>query len=211
MQIRPSNALLTTFKERGMLGSMGNEETGIEYTAEKALPAEECPRERLVRLGAGSLSTIELLAILLKGNVDESQALDAASELLKQFDGIRGLASGSLNEIADISLIGQDRAVMVLAALELGRRVSLAGIGERKEIHGPEDVFAILSGTLRDEKREHFYALLMNTKNFVMRISPISIGTLDMSLVSPRELFREAIREGAAGVIAAHNHPSGDA
>lgn len=100
-------------------------------------------------------------------------------------------------------------ALRCLALIELGRRTALAGRGEIREIEGPGDILFILD-FLMHEKREHFYAILLDSANQVMRKALIHIGTLTMSLVGPREIFREAVRDGASSIIVAHNHPSGD-
>lgn len=171
------------------------------------LPEEERPAARLVRFGPASLHPNELLAILL-GN--DAEALDDANRLLGDFESLRGLRKVTTREMMDFGGLTQAQASIVAAAIELGRRIEQMGIGEKDVVNNPNDVARLLGQMLRDEKREHFYAVMLDVKNTVVKLCAISIGTLDSSLVNPRELFREAIREGAASVIVAHNHPSGD-
>lgn len=176
----------------------------------RELPAETRPRERLAAHGPGSLNPIELLAILIGSGTRSQSALDLAKTLLGKFGSLRELSAASLEQISEAPGIGPARATGIVAAFEIGKRVAIAGQGEETVIHGPKDVYDLLLLQLRDERREIFKGVFLNTKNAVIRIVDVSIGTLDASLVSPRELFRQAIRDGCKSVIIAHNHPSGD-
>jgi len=123
---------------------------------------------------------------------------------------LRAIASAKPSELAQVKGIGMAKAAQLLAAVELGRRIALEAMGEQPAITRPEDVYALLHHQLRDEKQEHVILLLLNTKNRVIQQSTLTKGTLDASLLHPREVFREAIRHSASSIILAHNHPSGD-
>ena len=176
----------------------------------KELPADERPREKLREHGAHSLGNSELLAILLRTGSHDSSALRLAEHLLDQQEGLAGLGNATMEDLEQIKGIGEAKALTIMAAVELGRRVlSLAPL-DRIVIRTPDDVAALLMPRFRYETRENFLAVLLSTKNHVLKTSVISIGSLNASIVHPRELFREAINASAASVILAHNHPSGD-
>ena len=176
----------------------------------KELPSDERPREKLRDNGAQVMSNSELLAILLRsGNQDES-ALRLAEHLLERQGGLAGLGGATAEALEQVKGIGEAKASTVLAAIELGRRVALLEPAQRLTIKAPDDVAALLLPRFRYESREHFLAVLLSTKNHVLKTAVISIGSLNASIVHPRELFREAINCRAAAVILAHNHPSGD-
>ena len=176
----------------------------------KELPSDERPREKLLDNGAQVMSNSELLAILLRsGNQDES-ALRLAEHLLGQQGGLAGLGGATAEALERVKGIGAAKASTILAAIELGRRVALLEPAQRLTIKTPDDVAALLLPRFRYESREHFLAVLLSTKNHILKTAVISIGSLNASIVHPRELFREAINCRAASVILAHNHPSGD-
>lgn len=176
----------------------------------RELPAEERPRERLITYGADALSTAELLAVLLRTGTEQNSAVGLAEHLLAHFGNLRGVANATIEELAGVRGIGPAKAAQIKAAIEFGRRLIAASPEERPKIRSPRDVYNLLGPSLRDEKREHFIALLLDTKNGVLRSRTVSVGDLSSSIVHPREVFSEAIRHGAASLIVAHNHPSGD-
>lgn len=167
-------------------------------------------RTRLIQMGADALSVSELLAIIMRTGTGDMTALMVAEGLLAQFGNLRGLSHASIEELATVHGIGPSKAVQIKAAIELGRRLVAASPEERMKIRSPRDVFNLLAPMLREERREHFIALLLDTKNGVLRTRTISVGDLASSIVHPREVFAEAIRHSAASIIIAHNHPSGD-
>jgi DNA repair protein RadC len=176
----------------------------------KELPNDERPREKLLDNGAQVMSNSELLAILLRsGNQDES-ALRLAEHLLERQGGLAGLGGATAEALEQVKGIGEAKASTILAAIELGRRVALMEPLQRLTVKAPEDVAALLLPRFRYEAREHFLAVLLSTKNHILKTAVISIGSLNASIVHPRELFCEAINCRAASVILAHNHPSGD-
>lgn len=180
------------------------------HTRIRELPSDERPRERLWKYGADTLSTAELLAILLRTGTERMSAVDLANHLLSENGNLRGVAAMTVEEMAGVHGIGPAKAAQIKAAIEFGRRLVSASPEERPRITSPRDVYNLLCPTLRDEKREHFIALLLDTKNGVLRQHTVSVGDLSSSLVHPREVFVEAIRRSAASLIVAHNHPSGD-
>ncbi|AEF93591.1 DNA repair protein RadC [Desulfotomaculum nigrificans CO-1-SRB] len=182
----------------------------MSYPVIRELPPEQRPRERMIKEGPGSLSDIDLLAIMLRTGTAKASAMELAAEIIGRFKDLRALAQATVEELSAIKGIGPVKAVQVKAALELGRRLAALPTEERTVIRCPEDVAALLMEDLRDLDREHFLALLLNTKNRVLSKETISIGTLNSSMVHPRELFKIAIRRSAAAIILAHNHPSGD-
>lgn len=176
----------------------------------REIPADERPRERLIQYGADVLSTAELLAILLRTGTERHSAVGLAEYLLSTFGSLRGVAGATIAEMAQVHGIGPAKAAQIKAAIEFGRRLVAASDEERPKIRSPRDVYNLLGPSLREEKREHFVALLLDTKNGVLRTRTVSVGDLSSSLVHPREVFVEAVRHSAASLIVAHNHPSGD-
>lgn len=174
------------------------------------LPREERPRERMLRSGAEALSHAELLAILLVTGTRRESALTVAQRILGQTDGLRKLADMEIEELIGINGIGPAKAVQLKAAIELGRRMAASRVGDRVIIRSPRDAAELLAEQLRYLQKEHFVCLFLNTKNQVIAQETLSIGSLNASIVHPREVFRAAIKYGSASIVCAHNHPSGD-
>ncbi|HHW44664.1 MAG: DNA repair protein RadC [Thermoanaerobacteraceae bacterium] len=174
------------------------------------MPLETRPRERLLREGAGALTDMELLAILLRTGTATASAMELAAAILGRFGSLRALVSASAEELSDLKGVGPAKAAVLQAALEIGRRIAGSGEEVRPVIKSPEDAAGLVMEEMRHLDREHFRALLLNTKNQVIAREVISIGTLNSSTVHPRELFKNAIKRNAAAVILIHNHPSGD-
>lgn len=186
-----------------------NDNKQIRYRI-KDLPQHERPRERLRDFGPGALSNAELLAILLRTGTASATAIELAAGLLSRYGSLGKIAGLSVAELSRAHGMGMAKSAQVLAALEMGRRAASYQDGERPQITCPADVARLLQPEMRQYKKEITKAVLVNTKNEVMGMRQISEGTLDTSLLHPREVFREAIREAAAAVILVHNHPSGD-
>jgi DNA repair protein RadC len=174
------------------------------------MPLEERPRERLIQYGPEALNNPELLAILLRTGTAQESALSLAGRILSEMSGLKGIADATVEQLKTVKGIGPAKAVEIRAAVELGKRIYTLTDAPRPIIRSPADVSQLLMSELRFQAKEHFQALLLDAKNQVMRISPISVGSLTESIVHPRELFREAIRHSSAALIVAHNHPSGD-
>lgn len=175
----------------------------------KELPEAERPREKLLEKGAQALSNAELLAILLRTGTKNIPVNRLAEQLLAKYE-LAGLASISPPELSKTTGIGLVKAVTLVAGIELGRRLSQREPGQRPIIRSPQDAADLVMSELRYQTKEHFMALLLSTKNHVIARAIISVGSLNASIVHPRELFREAISYSAAAVILVHNHPSGD-
>lgn len=178
----------------------------------KELPKDERPREKMMAKGAASLSNAELLAILLRTGTKADSAVRLAERLLKRQEelGLAGLAVLTTQEMRKIKGIGIAKAVTVAAAVEIGKRLASLVPGERPSIMSPADAANYMMPKLRYETKEHFVGILLSTKNHIIAAPTISVGTLNASLVHPRELFKEAINYSAASIILVHNHPSGD-
>ena len=176
------------------------------------LPEEERPREKLIRRGAAALSDTELLAILLRTGTSSVSVLHLAEEVLAKYrdKGIVAMMNISPQEIASIHGIGLAKAAAIVAAVEMGRRLSTRAAQQTEKIDGPEDVARYVAPMLRYEQKEHFLVMMLDVRNRILAMSTISVGGLTSSIAHPREVFREAIRHSAAALVLVHNHPSGD-
>jgi DNA repair protein RadC len=173
------------------------------------LPKDERPRERLVKFGEQALSAQELLQLILgRGVAGESVAV-TAQKLLSQFGSLQKLSEASIEELSSIKGIGLAKATQIKATFEISRRLSTqVPTYKSKELTDPEKVYRLIKGKLKDYHKEHFYIIALNSRNH--SIAEVSVGSLNASVVHPREVFAEAIKNKAASVIFAHNHPSGD-
>jgi DNA repair protein RadC len=174
------------------------------------LPVAERPRERLQKFGAEALSVSEILAVILGRGIAGESVTVTVQRLLSQFGDIKGLAEASVEEMAKVRGIGLAKAAQLKAAFELTSRLEGYSGGNRPSVKTPEEVVGLVRGRLRAKKKEHFLAVLLDTRGQVIKISEISVGSLDTSIVHPREVFREAMTASAASVIFVHNHPSGN-
>lgn len=174
------------------------------------IPAEERPRERLVNAGASALSNAELLAIILRTGTISESAVHLAHRILAESDGLRNLVDVSTEQLTRIKGVGQVKAVQIQAGIELGRRLATSHLYEAVTIRSPRDVEQLLMEELRYLRKEHFVCLFLNTKNHVVAKETLSIGSLNASIVHPREVFLAAIKRSSAAIICVHNHPSGD-
>ena len=176
------------------------------------LPPEERPREKLLLHGPQALSNAELLAVLLRSGTKEKSVLRVAEEILAHIkeQGLSAMVHISVAELSKIEGVGQVKAATLQAAIELGRRLAVQSAGQMQVIHGPEDVAHYAMPRFRFEQKEHFAVMLLNTKNKIIGMPEVSVGSLSASVVHPREVFRAAIDYAAAAMILLHNHPSGD-
>lgn len=183
-------------------------EAAAAYTNGKIadMPEAERPVSRLVHYGSGALSTYELLAIILS----TPTAVVDAEHMLGRVDGIAGLAQATIMELANQPGIGENTAARVKAALELGRRLLVAAPADRPQIRQPADTANLLMAEMSLLTQEHLRTVLLDTRNRVIAIPTVYIGSLNSAAVRVGEVFREAIRANAACMIVVHNHPSGD-
>jgi DNA repair protein RadC len=182
-------------------------------TAIKDWPEDERPREKLLKKGVASLSDAELLALVLRtGDAAAGKsAIDLGRQLLEQFGGnLRELAQAELLELQQIKGLGPAKATSIKAAFTLGSRFQARRLEVMERFTSPAQVFDFFHHELRDSRKELFLTLLLDGKNRITRKVQTSEGSLNQSIVHPREVFAPAVRESAAALIFIHNHPSGD-
>jgi DNA repair protein RadC len=195
-----------------MMNEQDLNEPSLRYSTIKEWPEDERPREKLIKHGAASLSDSELLAILINIGTEKFSAVDVAKKLIREYKSLRNIASLSVNDLRQKRNkgIGTAKAVTIVAAFELGRRISVASSESNEPIRSPEDIKLRFGPKLRDLKQEVFMVLCLSSANKIINEKIITKGLLNSSLTHPREVFREAILENAASVILIHNHPSGN-
>ena len=177
----------------------------------KTLPASERPREKLIKEGVHHLSNPELIGIVLSSGTHNASAIDLGRAILAcNNEGLSDLRGMTVEELCKINGVGPAKACQLMAAVELGRRISLTDRKHRYKIHNPEDISRLLMDDMRFQKKEIFSILLLNTKHEVLGIEQISVGSLNASIVHPREVFVAAIKKSCSAIVLAHNHPSGD-
>jgi len=174
------------------------------------IPEDERPRERLLRQGPEALSNAELLAIVLRSGSAKETALQLGERLLASFGTLNALSHATPAELCSIDGLGPAKAAQILAALSVAKRLWTGRASSQQELTNPKTAYEFLRGKLDGRKKETFIAILLDAKNKPIKDVVISQGSLTQSLVHPREAFRPALRESAAAVIFAHNHPSGD-
>lgn len=173
-------------------------------------PTDERPRERFIKYGPESLSNQELLAIILRTGTKDESVIQLANRILTKFEGLRFLKEVTTDELMSIKGIGYAKAIQLLAAVEIGRRIAISNYPERYVIRSPKDGANYCMHEMRFLTQEHFVCLYLNTKNQVLHKKTVFIGSLNASIVHPREVFKEALKRSAASIICLHNHPSGD-
>jgi DNA repair protein RadC len=176
----------------------------------KDLPAGEQPRERLRDYGPAALSDAELLAILLRVGVAGTNVLQLAQQLLVEHGGWTGLLQADYGDLCKRHGLGQAKAATLKAALEIGRRLVVAGYGERFQIRSPTDAARLLMAEMAHLDQEHLRTVLLDTKNRVQIVHTVYVGSLNSAIIRVGEVFKEAVRRNSAALIVAHNHPSGD-
>ena len=174
------------------------------------LPSEERPRERLRDQGPGALSSHELLAILLRTGTKREDVFTLSKRLLAMRQGLSGLAQTSFGELARQHGLGPAKAAEVMAAMELGKRIASLPSDARTQVNSSADVAHLLLPEMMWLSRETLRVILLNTRNYVMGVREVYVGTVNSTDVRVGEVFREAVRENCKTVIVVHNHPSGD-
>ena len=179
----------------------------------KEMCADEMPRERMLAKGAGALSNVELLAILLRTGRDGQNVIDMARELLQSGDGsLAGIAEMSIDRLRSINGIGPSKAVTIAAAFELGRRTSLkAALDSGGSLSSPQKVFEIMQPLIRDLDHEECWVLFLSKANRMIAREMVSSGGLDSTVIDNRAIIRKALDKKASALILVHNHPSGSA
>ncbi len=193
----------------------GNAHTaGNEYRSEHMmadLPVQERPRERLLYGGAGALADHELLAILLRTGAKDRSVRHLAMDVLKAFDGnLSALATAEISELCAVRGVGEAKAIELRAAFALAHRLSTRPEIDRPAVQSPQDAADIFREHFLEKEKEEFHVILLDTKHFVIRTEPVTVGLVDRSQIHPREVFRSAIRNNCSRIVLIHNHPSGD-
>lgn len=177
----------------------------------KDLPLDDRPREKLILRGAQNLSDAELLAILLRTGSKNESVIVVAQKLLKEFGNLAVLASKSVEELTHTKGIGKDKAAALVAAFELVRRIEFESKWySNKKISSPKDIAELYIPLLRDELQEKFFVVCLSSSNRIIKHELLFVGTLNSSLVHPREIFKTALANNSANIILMHNHPSGN-
>ena len=176
----------------------------------KDQPVSERPRERLVEHGADALSHAELIAILLRTGLKGANAVEIGRQLMQKYGTLQALAQASVEDLQSVKGIGRDKAVTLLAAFELAKRMAEELQDESPVLDNPANVVALLRAKNLVKNVETLQVLCLNTRRRFIRVDEVIDGTIDTLLVHPREVFKTAIAANAAAVVLAHNHPSGD-
>ncbi|MBN2416449.1 DNA repair protein RadC [bacterium] len=188
----------------------GREAAACRHVRLREWPEAERPRERLAELGAVSLGDSELIALLIGSGTRGMTAVDLGKQLLLRFGGLLPLSGADPPELTRLEGIGPACAARLSAAFELGRRVAESAAGKQVTIGAPSDAVGAYGHRLRTLKTEVFQVLLLNNANQVIRHETVTTGTLNASIVHPREVFKAAVDHRSAGIILLHNHPSGN-
>jgi DNA repair protein RadC len=176
----------------------------------KEISLGDRPREKLARHGAAALGNNELIALILGSGGRRASALALANELLATHGGLHGLVRSTCDELARVSGIGRARASQIIAALELGRRTLAHAPTARVQIRSPRDAASFLMPSFGSRAVEQFGVVLLDSRHRVIRTTVVAVGTLNTTVVEPRDVFYEAAIGRAAAIVAFHNHPSGD-
>jgi len=186
-------------------------ETDLTFTPRIGdMASEDRPRERLALTGAEALNNAELLAILLRTGLKGENAVRLGERLLAQHGGLVGLLKMSYADLCKVKGIGPAKAAQLKAAVELGRRIAAASPGEKPTINSPADAANVVMYEMRALDQEVVKVLLLDTRNRLLNVADVYRGSLNTSMIRVGELFREAVKQNAASIIVAHNHPSGD-
>ena len=175
----------------------------------REMPQDERPREKLLGRGAAALTDPELLAILLRTGVPGANAVEVARQLLERYGSLSGLSRCSIKEIASIRGIGAAKAIQLVAAFGLGRRLASERL-VRQKLDSPELIHDLVAAEMRTLHKESLRVILLDTRYHLLRMEEVSLGSVNESIAHPRDVFRPAVISSAYAVIVVHNHPSGD-
>ncbi|EES51053.1 UNVERIFIED_ORG: hypothetical protein B2H98_13830 [Clostridium botulinum] len=177
----------------------------------KDIPKNERPKEKLLSYGADTLNNSELLAIILRTGTKGENVLQLSNRLLSEFQGLDGILEASLDDITSIKGIKEGKASQILALAELFKRFRTFKSADRDiKIMSPNDIAMLINGEMSLLKQEILKVIFLNTKNIVIGTKDVFKGSLNTSIVHPREIFKEAVNKSSAKIIICHNHPSGD-
>ena len=176
----------------------------------KDLTGEEKPREKAKKYGVSALSDVNLLAIILRTGTKNSSAIDLAHELLKEYGSLTALEKARFTKLKAFKGIGEVKAITLLAALELGRRTTNPTETPKIQIKESKNVYEYFHSLFTFQSQEQFYVLFLDTKNYVLTKKLLFMGTVNQSMVHPRDVFREALLHNAVKILCIHNHPSGN-
>ncbi len=203
-------AVKVMMQNRQPVGVMVGDGEGVRHFRVSEWNERDRPRERLRDQGASALNDAELLGILLRVGSRGESAVSQGQRLLAKYGGLGGIARVAFPELSGLPGMGLAKASQIQAALELGRRVAGQARADRPFVRSAKDVYDLLGARLRDERRESFWAILLDQRHRLQNAVRVSEGSLTMTLVHPREAFVPAVRDSAAAVLFVHNHPSGD-
>ncbi len=176
----------------------------------KEIPKEERPRERFLKYPIASISTHELIAIILRTGSKQESVIELSKRIFYKYENLKALSNVTIKELMTIKGIGTSKAIELLASFELGKRIINEPFISKIKLHSPESIYLYLKDELEMKNQEHFIALFLNTKGQLVKKETLFIGSLNSSLIHPRELFKHAVINSAASIIVCHNHPSGD-
>ncbi|QVK19603.1 DNA repair protein RadC [Mycoplasmatota bacterium] len=176
----------------------------------KEIPKEERPREKMEIKGPNMLNNSELIAILLRTGSQKKSAIHLAEEIIIKYPNLYALKNITLDELIKIKGIGKAKAIQILAAIELGKRTNHYILERGIQIKSPNECADYIAEEVKSLEQEHFIGIYLDTKNRILAKKTLFVGSLNKSLVHPREVFKEALRHGCASIIVVHNHPSGD-
>ncbi len=174
------------------------------------MPKEEKPREKAIKYGIEMLSNAELLAILLRTGTKEKNVQELALTILQEMDKLKGLKNSRLSKLASIKGVGKVKAITILAAIELGKRLNINENEEKIKLNNTTEVYQKYKDKLENETQEKFIAIFLNNQNIVLGTKLMFIGISNKSLIEPKEIFKEAMLYNAQRLIILHNHPSGN-
>lgn len=199
-----------TIKEVNSVKNIGYRDVKTFTTSIKDLNDNDKPREKLYKFGADKLSEYELIAILLGSGSRNEDVLTLSKKLWQYMNKFHRISELAIDDLMEIEGIGLSKACSIISALELSKRINIRECVDNFSVGSPKSVADIFMNILRDEMKEHFYVLLLDTKNKIISWDEISKGDLNSSIVHPREVFKYALKYSANSIICLHNHPSGE-
>lgn len=176
----------------------------------KEMTINERPHEKALKYGIASLSNRELLAIILRNGTKSQSVLELGDTLLQEYQGFSNMSNATFQDLSKIKGIKETKALQLLACFEINRRLTLEKTQGSKIMNHPKEFVTWLNQEIGNQMQEHFLVVFLDTKNIMMKYKTIFIGTINMSLIHPREIYKEALHIGCAKIICVHNHPSGD-